>query len=233
MVGRWRRIQWRRRFGGLVMIASWLSSYANENDLREIEAAVAQAETKTAGEIVPMVVRTSTLSGHVPVIGALLAFSFFMIVIPFLISRVPGPEWVYDIAAVFLSFVFGWAMAKSAWVRRAFTSARDQELSVLNRAQLEFHETGIPLTEGRTGILIFVSLQERRAVILGDESISKKLDEKTWIEIVDDLLRHMKSRDLRGGFIEAIQKVGTLLEREFPIKPNDTNELPNSLIVKD
>lgn len=214
------------------MIADWLSGYANENDLHEIEAAVAQAETKTAGEIVPMVVKESTLAGHVPVIGALLAFSFFMIVIPFLISRLPGPEWTYDVAAAVLSLAFGWTIAKSACVRRAFTSARDQELSVLNRAQLEFHETGIPLTEGRTGVLIFVSLQERRAVILGDESISRKLDEKTWIGIVDGLLRHMKSRDLRGGFIEAIQKVGALLEREFPIKPGDTNELPNTLIVK-
>jgi putative membrane protein len=214
------------------MITEWLTSYANESDLREVEAAVAQAEKRTAGEIVPMIVKESTLSGHVPVIASLLIYVILITVVIAVGDRLPGPSWAYDLALVLVSPLLGFMLAKNSGVRRLLTSKQDQVVSVLNRAQLEFHETGIPLTEGRTGVLIFVSLQERQAVILGDESISSKLDEKTWVDIVDGLLKHMKARRLKDGYIEAIAKVGAILEREFPIKPGDTNELPNSLVIK-
>lgn len=209
---------------------NWISAYANEFDLQAIEQAVAAAEKRTSGEIVPMVVRESSLSGHVPVIGALLAFAFLMVVLP--LVHLPGPAWIYDVVAVGLSFGFGFVSAHVPVLRRLFTSSEDLALSVLNRAQLEFHQTGIPQTEGRTGVLIFVSLLEHRAVILGDESISAKLNKETWVEVVDGLLACMKERDLRAGYVEAIGRVGDILAREFPIQPNDVNELPNTLVVK-
>ena len=215
------------------MIAAWFSGYANEKDLRDIEEAVARAEKSTAGEIVPMVVRESTLSGHVSAIGTLLAFAFLMLLLPAAQSLLPGPSWAFEFGAGGLSLIIGRLLEMTSFARRLFTTAHDRAVSVVNRAHLEFHETGITLTEGRTGVLIFVSLLERRAVILGDESISAKLDEKTWVEIVDGLLAHMKRGDLRAGFVEAIEKVGAVLAREFPIQAGDTNELPNSLVVKE
>jgi putative membrane protein len=215
------------------MIAKWLKLYANEKDLAEVEEAVAQAEKSTAGEIVPMIVRESTLSGHVPVIGTLVAFAFFMLCLPYAQAHLPGPDWAYEVGAGLLSMIIGWLLEMTSFARRLFTTAHDRAVSVVNRAHLEFHETGIPLTEGRTGVLIFVSLLERRAVILGDESISSKIDAKAWVEIVNGLLQHMKRRDLRAGFVEAIGKVGVILAREFPIQPGDTNELSNALIVKE
>jgi putative membrane protein len=215
------------------MIPNWLTQYANENDLREIETAVAAAEARTAGEIVPMVVRESSFSGHVPYIVTLLLFAFFMIVLPVVAWRLPGPPWAWDVAAAAFSCAIGWMSARSSALRRLFTPIHDQALSVFHRAQLEFHETGIPATTGKTGVLIFVSLQERRAVILGDQAISSHIKPDAWVEIVNGLLAQMRAGKMREGFTSAIAKVGEVLAREFPIQPGDVNELPNTLIVKE
>lgn len=215
------------------MIPKWLASHANENDLIEIEKAVGLAESRTAGEIVPMIVRESSFSGHVPVIVALLWFSLFMIVLPVVSARLPGPGWAWDFLAAILSVVLGWLLSRVSAVRRALTATIDQAQSVFHRAQLEFHETGIPMTTGKTGILIFVSLQERRAVILGDRAISEHIKPEAWVEIVNHLLENCRDGKMREGFMIAIAKVGEILAREFPIQPDDVNELSNALIIKD
>jgi putative membrane protein len=215
------------------MIPNWLARHANENDLLEIGKAVAQAESRTAGEIVPMIVRESSFSGHVPVIMTLLWFLFFMILFPLVSVRLPGPSWAWGFAAAILSVVLGWMFARIPFVRRLVTSHHDQAQSVFHRAQLEFHETGIPMTTGKTGILIFVSLQERRAVVLGDRAISDRLKPETWVEIVNHLLENFREGKMREGFTVAIEKVGEILAREFPVQPGDVNELPNVLVVKD
>ncbi len=215
------------------MIPSWLAPYANENDLRQIETAVTQAEARTSGEIVPMIVRESSFSGHVPVITTLICFSFFMIVLPGVSSRLPGPSWSWDFAAAILSLLLGFVGARIPVVRRLITPRHDQAQSVFHRAQLEFHETGIPMTTGHTGVLIFVSLQERRAVVLADRAISDRLKPEAWVEIVNHLLENFRGGKLREGFTVAIEKVGEILAREFPAQASHTNELPNSLVVKD
>ena len=49
-----------------IKIEKWLKSYLKKEDLSSLEKAVAQAESQTSGEIVPMVVRHSSTLGHVP-----------------------------------------------------------------------------------------------------------------------------------------------------------------------
>jgi putative membrane protein len=68
---------------------------------------------------------------------------------------------------------------------------------------------------------------------LGDEAISSRLKEETWVGVIDGLLKRMKAKQLKEGYVEAIAKVGDILAREFPIQPGDRNELPNTLVVKD
>ncbi len=215
------------------MIPSWLASHLNEQDLLAIETAVAQAETRTAGEIVPVIVQSSSYSGHVQIVIALVSLLFFTTTISVLNWYLPHPIWVWELVAVALSLAAAFLLPKFSSVRRALTPPHDLAGAVFRRAQLEFHETGIPVTTGKTGILIFVSMHEHRAVVLGDKSISEKLKPEVWIGIVDQMLAKFREGKMRDGFTGAIAEVGEILAREFPIQPDDVNELPNKLIVKD
>ncbi len=101
------------------------------------------------------------------------------------------------------------------------------------RAEVEFYEHGIGQTQGNTGILLFVSLMEHRAVVLADHSIAEKLDAEIWNEVVELMIDGVKGRDLAGGMRAAILRCGELLSPHFPIDEADANELRDHLIVKD
>ena len=145
----------------------------------------------------------------------------------------PGPIWIWDLAALVLSVVLAAVLSPLPFVQRLLTSKRDSASAVMTRAELEFLETGIPATEGRTGVLIFVSMHERRAVILGDKAISDRMKPEAWTEILAAMIVELKAGRVKEAFEGAIARVGDVLAREFPIQAGDTNELPNTLIVKD
>ncbi len=214
-------------------IPSWLSGHINELNLTQIEKAVGRAEAKTAGEIVPMIVGSSSFASHVPLTIALLVFSGLSLFLPALSPRFEVSSVSWDFAILVLSLLSGFLLVRVDFIRRALVPWPDRHRAVDQRAHLEFYATGIPATEGHTGVLIFVSLFERRAVILGDEAISARLKPDVWVTIVDEMLAKFRADHFTDGLTGAIEKVGEILAREFPVQSHDKNELPNSLIIKD
>lgn len=204
-----------------------------DTDRATIEAAVAEAEKKTAGEIVPMIVRQSSYVSHVPMVVGLLVFSLLMLLIPEIQWLVSGPLWAFDIGALVISVALAVVLSRVPAVQRIFTPAKDSAAAVFRRAELEFLETGIPGTAGRTGVLIFVSMHERRAVVIGDEAISARMKPEAWVEILDEMIAELRGGSVSKAFVKAIGRVGDVLAREFPIQAGDTNELPNALVIKD
>ncbi len=213
----------------------WLKNYISAAEHEQIETAVKQAETKTAGEVVPMVVRRSSTVGHVPII-LLFAFSllFFVFDIDYWQTEwIALPHWLLIIIDLFALVLLVRVLSPLPWVERMLTPKDDQALQVEQRAINEFYNHRLDHTEHATGILIYVSLMEHRAVVLGDQAISKKIPQDKWQETVDRLLKGVKRKNLAQGFSEAIGLCGEILEEHFPIQPNDKNELRNQLIVKE
>ncbi len=124
-------------------------------------------------------------------------------------------------------------MARSVFLQRLLTSQSDQIFQAEERAQLEFFQHQVNQTKKATGILLFVSLMEKRVVVLGDQSISQKIKPETWQEVVKLILEGIKSEKMSKGFEAGIVKCGEILSTHFPIQKNDTNELSNELILKD
>ena len=215
-------------------IPKWLHYKLDRAGFEKIKAAVGLAETRTRGEIVPMIVRKSITTGHVPVVLFLGTLLILWNLIPYASALAHGIS-VYAIEsiAVVLAAVITWLLKDSSFWQRTLTSDSDEEASVFRRAQLEFFTSGIKATEGRTGVLILVSLVEHRAVILADEAIASKLPETTWQEVIKDMLFKIKDGDLAGGISDAIDKVGRLLQKDFPIQAGDKNELSNKLVIRE
>lgn len=230
------------------MKSNWSEQLLTKEQMARVSEAVGAAESKTRGEIVPMIVRRSSAIGHVKIIAVLI----LLLLIATL--DVVGTHYASDLTVFFYEkaeldfsqFLFwfttlgalfaipiSYAISKSATVQRHLTPREDLEFEVVERAQLEFYWKNIQRTEERTGILIFLSVMERQCVVLADKGISSKLPRETWDDIVKTVVDGIKKNKASEGLIEAIQKCGVILAEHFPARDANPNELPNQLIVKE
>ena len=85
-------------------------------------------------------------------------------------------------------------------------------------------------TAGKTGILIYLSLAERRAEIIADEAILKITDDHTWGEAMHALLEEVREGKVAEGICAAIERIGVVLSEHFPRSADDCNEIPDRLI---
>lgn len=214
-------------------IPKWLKKHLSQNGIEQIEEAVKKAEVSTSGEIVPMIVERSSTTGHVPLAVFLLLMLFIWIFDLFVRqSHWVGGRWVWLAIDTGMGIILAILLSRFSFIQRILTPNADESLQVMVRAQLEFYQSSIKQTVDSTGVLIFVSLLERRAVVLADKAISDKLSEDSWKHVIQTVTKGIKKGDMAGGFCEGIGMCGELLSKHFPIKPKDIDELPSRLIVK-
>ncbi len=212
----------------------WLRKYLTDDGLQTIEEAIITAEKKTRGEIVPMIVRSSSTTGHVPIIiFTLLVLLYYVSGVYDWVHEVWELSWPWTLAWSVSSLVLSFLLAKIPRVQRMFVSAIDREIQARGRAMNEFYEANLHKTEGSTGILLFISLNDHEAVVLADKSISEKISPETWNQVMQLMLQGAKKKDLALGYQQAIEKCGEVLSEHFPILPDDVDELSNHLIIKE
>lgn len=209
-------------------IPHWLANKLDSKGAQEISAAVERAEKTTAAEIVPMVVRGSITTGHVPWLLFFIAIPITWALLPLVLH-----DWIGEVLTVVIASLTAFIFKRFATVQRILTPDEDEIASVHRRALLEFHLANLPSTENATGVLIFVSMLERRAVILPDAAIAAKFSESDWDRVLKALLAQIGKGNFAGGMQEAIALVGSMLTEKFPAPAHLVNELPNSLIIKD
>ncbi len=113
---------------------------------------------------------------------------------------------------------------------RLFVDRTRREVEATQFAQSLFFQHGLDRTRGRVGILLLVSLFERKVVLLADEGFDGRVDTPDWSALtarITLLLRHRNtSTALRGG-LEAMEAM--LLERGFS-GDGTANELPDAVL---
>ena len=85
-------------------------------------------------------------------------------------------------------------------------------------------------TEGRTGILLYLSLLERRAEIVADEAIHSQGRAGSLGRGDGGPDRRGEGRPAGRGMALAVEKIGAVLARCLPPKADNPNELPDRLI---
>ncbi len=220
----------------ILQVPSWLHRYVDSDGLRRLEGAVRDAEKQTSAEIVPMIVRESSHTGHVRWVLFLASLALFVGLIPFFYTHELAQQWPLGLIEIFAfcaAYLLAVLLERAERVRR-FCVPRSDRVSAANlRAQLEFYESGVTSTQGRTGILIFVSLLERQAVVLADQAIAKRFSAETWDQLVHLLIGQTRQGDFVGGMSAAIHRCGELLSKDFPRSETDRNELQNRLRIEE
>ena len=103
--------------------------------------------------------------------------------------------------------------------------------SVEDLAKEEFVKLGIAKTRDKTGILIYILLADRQFHILADAGINEKVAPDTWHKIKDSMQEYFIKGMFAKGIIYAVEEVGKMLTLHFPVKPDDTNEIPDRVIL--
>ena len=204
----------------------------------QIDAAIKRAEAETSGEIVPVLSGASANYDRALFLAALtgaLAGTVLLVAVHLLpIEGLEHEAWQIPLWQLLpiqiLGLVAGYHLANASQdIKRRFVPKALMKEAVERAARNAFSSLGIDKTRDATGILIYASLFERIVVVLGDKPIDSKLPKGVWDEVKDLVLKGFKDGRPTDGYVSAIEKCGKILTPHFPIKPDDTNELPNTL----
>ncbi len=218
----------------------------SEQDRFRVGEAVTRAEALSDGEIVTIIAPESDSYHDVVLHWAVLAMFFALALVAaaptlfvYTLDRAVGgwTAWtagellsilLFGLAATFLvaRYLFGLRP-----VRLALTPGATRARRVRRRAILLFRLSAENRTRAKTGVLLYLSLAERRAEIVADESIAAKVVPETWGEAMAMLIEAVRQGRAGDGMVAAVERIGQVLAEHFPRSADDTNELPDRPIL--
>ncbi len=218
-----------------------------KEELDRVSHAVEKAEKKTSGEIALAIIPQSDSYAVFELMTAVVCGFVWFVALLFWIN--PIGNWLsglfwgtgaesseYPIVMLygfssFLIISIVYAVANIPLIDRLVVPRKYRNKKVTNRAQREFLDSGVYDTRDRTGILIFISLLEHRVELIADKGIAEKIEQKQWDDIVQRIIDGIKGKRLAESLCESVSMCGDLLEKHFPIKDDDTNELTNRINI--
>jgi putative membrane protein len=218
----------------------------SEEDHKLITEAVARAEALSDGEIVTIVADRSDSYHDVALHWAVLA----MLLVPAAFAAVPqgllddvatlvlgwNAELTRPMLMLFLvvklAIVFLIVRLALAWspLRMALTPGATKSRRVARRALQLFRVAAEKKTHGRTGVLLYLSLLERRAEIVADEAIHSQVEPDVWGEAMAALIDKVRDGRPGEGMALAIDRIGAVLAGCLPKTLGDPNQIPDRLI---
>ena len=217
----------------------------SEEDHAKVSAAIAAAEAHSDGEIIAIATDQSDayhdVGLHYAVLVLFLVLAFFAIwphQLELWWARLMG--WTAEPSMrQLLTLLLGFALLKFLAVlfilkwrplRLLLTPGSTKTRRVRRRAVMLFKTGAERRTVGRTGILIYLSMGERRAEIVGDEAITAVTTPETWGEAMTALIAEVKAGRPGDGIVAAVGLIGAVLAEHFPKSSEDSNEIPDKLI---
>ena len=185
---------------------------------------VREIESNTDAEIVIVVRARSGPYRHADFLcGALLAFAglLFVLLSPFDFHT----YWVpLDVALLFVLGAF--VSSRSNLLRRLLTTKKFRARAARTGAAAMFYEAGIANTHAENGLLIYLSLLERRLEVFADRGILTSVPALEWNHALFEL-NQAGRRAEPGSLMQALQDLGALLARHKPATGENPNELPD------
>jgi putative membrane protein len=218
----------------------------SDSDREKVASAIAAAEAGSSGEIVAVATPISDAYHDVALHWALVPL---FAVLAWAAWRPTALVWWYDLlfggwspdptqsqlltllmVVAALKFTIALLILKWMPLRLFLTPGATKHRRVRRRAVAIFRAAAEKRTAGKTGILIYLSLAERRAEIVADEAILKVTDDHTWGEAMTALLTDVRQGRVGDGIAAAVGRVGVVLAEHFPRSSEDSNEIPDKLI---
>ncbi|HKY18756.1 MAG TPA: hypothetical protein VJL82_07455 [Rhizomicrobium sp.] len=219
-----------------------------EADKARISAAIADAESKTSGEIFCVLANDVSRYREVPLLwAAAAAFAVPPAMVLAGLHRLAlASSWTdgsaHGLEDLILGALSSYALLQAVvflcvasivalpGVRRRLTPGPLKAHRVRQAARRHFVAAGARLSAAEPHVLIFACLADRRVELVAHESIHKAVGEGPWNDSVAAVVEGMKSGREADGFITAITICGAALARHFPATGASKNRFPNSLM---
>jgi len=186
--------------------------------------AIRDIEKGTDAEIVIGVRGRSGIYSHADYLcGAIVALLglIFVLFSPFEFHT----YWVpIDVAILFAAGAF--VSGRSNFIRRLLTTKDFRAKAVRTGAAAMFYEAGIANTSAENGLLIYLSLLERRLEVIADRGVLKAVPALKWNNSVFELKRIGRDPDV-DELIKALRDLGVVLAEHLPPTGENPNELPD------
>lgn len=215
----------------------------SKDDMKKIGSAVKKAESKTSGEIATAMIKESYDYAIYELMFAMIIGLLYFVIMMFFAGSIEqwlqGKFWDYSVNylvmfygfSTFIMITIFYFIGNISSIDRLIVPKKIRNQKVQERATSYFMESGIYNTKDRTGILIFISIMERRVELLADSGINEKISPEKWQNIVDNIIEGIKQKDITARLTESINECGDLLAKHFPIQADDKNELTDDIDI--
>jgi putative membrane protein len=193
----------------------------SDPDRVRLSQLVAAAEKRTKTQIVLSVIRRSDAHAELPwkafALGAsIAALSVFILDWPVYhwSSRIMAP--VAAAAILAGGGVFALLAAFVPGFARCFLSAHRAETEARQYAESLFLSRELFATAGRTGVLLLVSLFERRVVLLPDRGLKNRMTADAMREIIETTVSFLRRKEVTRALEAGLDRLARVLEASAP-----------------
>src|SRR5215813_5056186 len=188
----------------------------------EIAKAIREIEKTTNAEMVVVVRGRSGTYRHADYLfGAIVALIGLVFV---LFSPIEFHTYWIPFDVILLFVAGAWVSSRGNWIRQLLTSQKFRANAARNGAAAMFYEAGIANTSAENGMLVYLSLLERRLEVIADRGILKAVPPLKWNQCVFEL-KQMGKQATPQKFIDGLRLTGELLAEHLPATGDNPNEL--------
>lgn len=206
-------------------------TFLSKDEQNALIECVVDVEKQTSGEIVPVISSMSYDYSRAAHLGGLTLGILTAVIVAMLLGR--EDMWVFLGLFMAAYVIFSRLLAAVPVLKKPFISKREMREEVEEAAVTSFYLNGLHRTRDLTGIIIYVSVFERSVQVLADKGINDKVDPKVWDEVVEMITEGIKAGRPGEAMCQGVRRCGELITEHFPIKHDDTDELPNLIIEGD
>lgn len=206
-----------------------------DSETQKLNSLIAKVEKRSNIQVVLAVVKRSDSYAEIPwkafalgsaITGFLIfIFHLFLIDLDSVLILVSLPFFI-GIIFMLVSLIHPFA--------RLFVSSHRTDLEVKQYAQSLFLSKELFATQKRDGILMFISIFERKVFLLPDKGLQNQLTAEQLEEIMKPMIVQLKNRNLYASFETGLEKLIAVMETNGnkPVTEAGKNELPDEIITE-
>ncbi len=205
-----------------------------DSETQKLNTLIAKVEKGNNIQVVLAVVKRSDSYAEIPwkafALGSMITgFLVFIACMRFYIS---GFFLLQITIPFFMGIIFLLASLLIHPFARFFLPKHRTDQEVKQYAQSLFLSKELFATEMRTGILIFISVFERKVFLLPDKRLQNQLSAEQLQEIMNPMIIQLKNKNLYASFETGLEKLVSVLEANGNslISVTGKNDLPDEII---
>lgn len=199
--------------------------FADAETKAALVGAVKSIELRSDAEVL-VAVRERVGTSDAPLKAAILAAVAVLVFLVFSPWPFRLPWFVID--PILCGAIAAWIAHRTSVFERVLVPRSQRERAARHAAAALFLEKKLHLTRRRTGLLVYLALRERVAVVVADSGIQSTVDEKAWTDAVSALDTAMARGEAGTQVATRVSALGAALA--VVGRRGDVNEVPDEVV---